>query len=275
VREQLRSDSPLLELRIFRDRGFAVDNIILGMMSVVFVPFFFFGSVYAQVSLGETSSNAGLYIMYFFLGFVIAAQIGGRILDRRGARPAVVLGSAIGAVGFFLLAGKLTDLSLSHQWIYIAIAGAGVGLLLGPASTDAVNRAPSSSYSEVTGITQTSRNFGASLGLAVLGTILISRNHTNITHALTRAGVPRAAADNAAASLGSAGAGGSGPSRGTSHALIHDVQLAFAHSTQTVFYLMAGVLAATFVIARIWMPRGRVEAVPQAVDEAAPAVTAP
>ena len=54
-------------------------------MSVVFVPFFFFGSVYAQVSLGETASNAGLYIAYFFLGFVVMAQIGGRILDKRGA----------------------------------------------------------------------------------------------------------------------------------------------------------------------------------------------
>ena len=47
--------------------------------------------------------------------------------------------------------------------------------MLGTASTDAVNRAPSTSYSEVTGITQTARNFGASLGLAVLGAILIGR----------------------------------------------------------------------------------------------------
>ncbi len=44
------------------------------------------------------------------------AQVGGRILDRRGARPAVVLGSALGAVGFYLLAGKLTDLSLRPRW---------------------------------------------------------------------------------------------------------------------------------------------------------------
>ena len=94
--------------------------------------------------------------MYFFLGFVITAQIGGRILDKRGARPSVVLGCALGAVGFFLLAGKLTDLSLNAQIPYLLLAGGGVGLILGPASTDALNRAPSSSYSEVTGITQMS-----------------------------------------------------------------------------------------------------------------------
>ena len=181
---ELRVETPLLNLHIFSDRGFAVENIVLATMSVVFVPFFFFASVYAQAALGENASNAGFYIMYFFLGFVITAQIGGRILDKRGARPSVVLGCALGAVGFFLLAGKLTDLSLNAQIPYLLLAGGGVGLILGPASTDALNRAPSSSYSEVTGITQTSRNFGASLGLAVLGTLLISRNDVNVTDAL-------------------------------------------------------------------------------------------
>ena len=145
VRWELRTPDPLLQLRIFSDRGFAADTAVLGLMSVVFVPFFFFASVYSQVSLGKTSSQAGLYLLYFFLGYVIASQIGGRILDRRGARPAIVFGCAISAVGFFLLAGKLTDLSLSEQWLYVAIAGAGIGLMLTPASTDAVNRAPSTS----------------------------------------------------------------------------------------------------------------------------------
>ena len=102
-----------------------------------------------------------------------------------------MIGGALGAVGFFLLAGKLTDLSLGAQSLYIAIAGAGLGLMLGPASTDAVNRAPSTSYSEVTGITQTARNFGASLGLAVLGAILISRNDTNVTKRADQARRPQ------------------------------------------------------------------------------------
>src|ERR1035441_6590355 len=198
---ELRVPNPLLRLQIFRDRGFATETIALGLTSVAFVPFFFFASVYSQVSLGQTSSKAGLYILYFFLGYVIMSQLGGRILDRRGARPAIVFGSAISAVGFYLLAGKLTDLSLSRQWIYVAIAGGGIGLMLTPASTDAVNRAPSTSYSEITGITQTARNFGASLGLAVLGGILVSQTDTNVTNTLTKAGVPSGIAHRVAASI--------------------------------------------------------------------------
>jgi fucose permease len=257
VAYELRVEHPLLDLRIFRDRAFAADAAILAVMSIVFVPFFFFGSVYAQAALGESSSNAGLYIMYFFLGFVIAAQVGGRILDKRGARPAIVLGAAIGAVGFFLLAGKLTDLDLSHQRLYIAIAGAGLGLMLGPASTDAVNRAPSTSYSEVTGITQTGRNFGASLGLAVLGTIMIERSATTVTAALTRHGGPHAQAEQLASSFSSAGGGGSEGARAPA-AVVHDVQLAFAQATQTVFYIMAGIMVATYIVAHIWLPKDRV-----------------
>ena len=189
------------------------------------------------------------------------AQIGGRILDKRGARPAVVAGCAISAVGFFLLAGKLTDLSIGAQVAYIILSGAGIGLMLGTSSTDAVNRAPSSSYSEVTGITQTVRNFGASLGLAVLGATLISENLTNIAAALTKDGVPGAIASKVAASFGST-APSSGSASGQSPVLVHDVQLAFAHSTQTVFYIMAGVMAAAFLVALL-LPGGRMEA-PQA-----------
>jgi EmrB/QacA subfamily drug resistance transporter len=260
-----RAPVPLLRLDIFRNRPFAVDTTLLGLMSIVFLPFFFFASVYAQISLDKTASNAGEYILYFFIGFVVASQIGGRILDRRGARPALVLGSAISAVGFFLLAGRLTHLSLSDQSVYIVIAGAGLGLMLGPASTDAVNRAPRTSYSEVTGITQTARNFGASIGLAVLGTILVSRNKTNITAVLVKAGVPPGAAHRVAASFGAAGSSARAGA-GRSHALVHEVQLAYAHSTQTVFYVMVAVMAATFLVAVRGCPRGRVALTPE--DEA-------
>jgi hypothetical protein len=47
----------------------------------------------------------------------------------------------------------------------------------------------------------------------------------------------------------------------------HAVQLAFAHSTQTIFYIMAGVMAATFLVALIWLPRTPAT---QAGEEAVP-----
>ena len=55
---------------------------------------------------------------------------------------------------------------------------------------------------------------------------------------------------------------------------MHQVQLAYAHSTQTVFYIMAGVMAATFLVSVRWMPRGRVEAVDEAQEAPEPGTSA-
>jgi hypothetical protein len=123
----------------------------------------------------------------------------------------------------------------------------------------------------VTGITQTARNFGASLGLAVLGSILVRQNDTNITKALARHGVPAKVAHHVAAAFSSS-TPGARSAAGQSHVLVHDVQVAFAHSTQTVFYIMAGVMAATFLVSVRWLPRGRVEeevAEPEPIDASA------
>ena len=112
-------------------------------MSAVFVPLFFFASLYAQVGLEQSASEAGLFLLIFFAGFATASQYGGRLLDQRGARVVVVPGCLLAALGLALWAWRLPDLDLDDQWYFIVLAGAGIGLLLGPASTDAVNRAPS------------------------------------------------------------------------------------------------------------------------------------
>ncbi|MGC4109797.1 MAG: MFS transporter [Nocardioides sp.] len=247
---ELRTHTPLVQLRIFATREFVVDNVVLFFAMVAFVPVFFFASVYAQVSLGYDANRAGLYLLVLFGGFAPAAQLGGRMLDRTGARRPMVIGSALSATGFALWAGKLHDYSLGAQWPFILMAGAGIGLLLGPASTDAVNRAIDASYGEVTGITQTVRNYASTLGLAVLGTVLTTVLTSRLTSSLTGLGVPRAEASSIAHQAAVSGAPRT-PSTAPAladhlHALVaHD----FATATQGVLYGMAIALALAFLAA--------------------------
>ena len=105
-----RTDSPLINVRIFSNRAFLVENIILGVAMMAFIPVFFFAALYGQIALAEKATTSSLLILYFFLGFVVCAQIGGRMLDRIGAKRPVVLGCALAAVGFGLWAGRATDL---------------------------------------------------------------------------------------------------------------------------------------------------------------------
>jgi len=251
VAVERRTESPLINVAIFGHAAFAVENVILFIAMMVFIPVFFFTSVYGQIALGEKATTASLLILYFFLGYVVCAQIGGRMLDRIGARRPVVVGCVLAAVGFALWAGKATDLNAGAQVLYIVLAGAGMGFMLGQANTDAVNRASRYSYGEATGITQTVRNYGASLGFAVLGPLLISRFRSAITASLAARGLPGPAAAAQAARIAQL-QGGSG----NVATIPHFIRADFADATHYVLYTMAGIMAAAALVALRGLRRG-------------------
>ncbi len=245
-----RTKVPLMEVRIFNIPAFRVENLVLSIAMLAFVPLFFFASEYAEIALGESASKTGLYILYFFLGFAAASQIGRRMLDRIGAKRPVVLGCAIAAVGFYLWAGRLTELNLGSQIWFIIIAGAGMGLVVTPASTDAVNRASRLSYGEATGITQTVRNYAASLGLAILGTILVTEFRSKVTSSLIAKGLSATQAASTARRIAESQGGG-----GT-EAIPHFIRLDFAYATHSVLLVMAGVMAVATLVAFVGLRRG-------------------
>lgn len=274
-----RQEHPLMRVAIFKQRAFTADNVVLGLLSVAFVPLFFFASMYSQISLGWEASDAGLFLAVFFGGFVVGSQWGGRILDSKGAKPATVIGAILAAVGFLLWAGQVTDIDagLGGQWIYMVLAGAGVGLMLGPVSTDAINRAPNTSYGEATGITQTVRNYAAAFGLAVLGSILTTRNRINVEELLEKSPLnfSRAESDKIAHMMTSSG-GGQHESV-TSHGsgkitteVFADIQQAFAQSTSTVLYIMGGLMVLCFVVAKFGMVSGKMKEIIADTDEPQP-----
>ncbi|MEU6285532.1 MFS transporter [Streptomyces sp. NPDC047028] len=270
VRYERGVQHPLVNLRIFRDKAFTADTAVLFFAMLAFVPLFFFASVYAQISLSASPNQAALFLLYFFAGFAIASQWGGRILDKRGARPALKLGSLLGALGFALWAGQMTDLSMHDQWPYAALAGAGIGFILAPASTDAVNRAIGASYGEVTGITQTVRNYAASIGLAVYGTILTHVTNDNVVNSLEARGLSPAASKGIARHVTESitGSGdarvpqGSGQAASVMRDAMNTIRMDFAEANQWVFYGMAIALGLAY-LAALRHPGGRVTATPE------------
>ncbi|WP_096304470.1 MFS transporter [Jatrophihabitans sp. GAS493] len=254
VRVERHTTSPLMDVTIFRDRIFLAQNVILAVAMMVFVPIFFFASEYSQIALRFEASKASLTLLYFFIGFVVAAQIGGRMLDRRGARRPIVLGCALACVGLVLWAGRVTTLQMGQQIWCIVLAGAGMGLMLGQSNTDALNQAPSTSYGEATGITQTVRNYGASLGLAILGTIQVSVFQAQVATSLIAQGVPSGRAHSTATQISQLNGGGSVKS------IPPFIQLDFAEATRTVLYVMAGIMGFAGLLALRWLPRHRTPA---------------
>jgi EmrB/QacA subfamily drug resistance transporter len=261
-----KTESPLINVRIFENRTFDVQNIVLGVASMAFIPVFFFASTYGQIALGQKATTSSLAILYFFIGFVVFAQIGGRMLDRAGAKRPVVLGCILATIGFALWAGKVTDLNAGSQTIYIIIAGAGMGLMLGQSNTDAINRASRYSYGEATGITQTVRNYGASLGFAILGTILINRFRSEITSSLTSRGVPGPAAAAEASKIAQLQGGGSG----SVASIPQFIRADFASAIEVVLYGMAIIMGVAALVALRGLGRGAQQETPAQHDDITP-----
>ncbi len=111
-----------MEVSIFKIRAFLVENLVLAVAMLAFIPVFFFASEYAQVSLGKSASSASLVLLFFFLGFVVAAQIGGEMLGpRSGPSGPSSSECVLAAVGFYLWARETTHLSFSSQQWYVVL----------------------------------------------------------------------------------------------------------------------------------------------------------
>jgi EmrB/QacA subfamily drug resistance transporter len=265
-RYELRTDQPLIEVRTFRIRAFRVQNIVLFIAMIVFIPIFFFASIYAQISLGDGPQEAGLYLLVFFLGFAPGVQVGGRRLDKSGAKEVVVAGSVIAAIGLALWATKVTQLSLGQQWYWIVVAGFGMGLMVGPANTDAINQVGRLSYGEATGVTQTVRNFGASFGLAALGTLLVTVERTRLTNRLISLGLPAGTAHSTAKAIASNRQ--TKPPSGIPSAVAARVhyaaQLSVADGMKAVLFGMAGAMALAAIVAAVGLRRG-IHAAPESL----------
>jgi hypothetical protein len=126
---------------------------------------------------------------------------------------------------------------------------------LGPANTDAINRASNLSYGEATGVTQTVRNYGASLGLAVLGTLLLTVQRSKLTMSLKAQGVAHAAK---VAATFSQSQGGHAVS-----SIPRYVSSDFAYATQSVLYAMCGIMGFAGLVALVALTRGVQEISPE------------
>ena len=108
------------------------------------------------------------------------------------------------------------------------------------------------SYGEATGITQTVRNYAARLGLAILGTVLVTEMRSRVTTSLTARSGPAGRAAQEASQISQF----QGDSTSTS-AIPHFIRLDFARATRSVFYTMAIFMAVAAILAIAGLRGGR------------------
>ncbi|GAA4665403.1 MFS transporter [Streptomyces chumphonensis] len=200
VRRQLRLPSPLLDMRLFRRRGFSgavlADLLtILGLSGLIF-----FLSQFLQMVQGRSPLQAGLAELPAALGAVAAGLLAGRVARGTSVRGAVSGGLA--AVGLALGACVWLD-ATTEYWLLgsvLLVVGIGAGLAFTVTADVILSSVPEEEAGAASAVSETAYELGTALGIALLGSVVtgLYRDFT------VPAGVPAQDAAGARESLGAA-----------------------------------------------------------------------
>lgn len=174
VVRQIRASDPLIHVRLFTDRGFTGAAVVMGFVQFGLLGLVLYSSIYLQELLGFGPMQAGLAVLPLILPLTVAAQVGGRWYDRAGVRGPVLTGLVLCAVGTVVWLLALPGLDYARQTPGMALVGLGLGLTLSPTNTDALSRVGATERTQASGVVQTVRQLGGTLGVAVIGAVVIA-----------------------------------------------------------------------------------------------------
>lgn len=177
IRYERQRAEPLIDLRFFRSAPFsgavAMAICSFGALS----GFLLVNTLYLQNVRGYTPLYAGLYVLPMAIMAVIFGPVSGVLVGRFGTRPSLVLAGTFLTASGFLLTRLANDTSAAMLIGTYVVFGIGFGFVNPPITNSTVSGMPRSQAGVAAGITSTSRQIGASLGVAVIGSATISALH--------------------------------------------------------------------------------------------------
>ena len=236
-----RASEPILPLSLFRNRTFSVTSAV-GFI----VGFALFGAVtylplYLQVTKGSSPTKSGLQLVPLMGGVLLTSIVSGQLITRWGRYKVFpVMGTAVMAVGMFLLSTLGASSSVWHAAMFALVLGLGLGMVMQVLVLAVQNAVDYSVLGVATSGSTLFRQVGGSIGVALFGTIFANRLGSELASRLPAgAKLPKTTDPHTIGQLPPA-----------VHAAFAD---AFAAALQPVFLMAAGISVLAFALA--WLLR--------------------
>ena len=170
IRIEIRTSTPLLDLRLFRIKAFAAGNLAQLLNALAWFGIVLMLSFYMQVVLDFSALQTGAGLLPLEIAFVLFGPMSGKLSDKYGTRLFSTLGLAISSVGFFWLTQVNLATTYSEVAIPLALLGVGNGLFVSPNISSIMRSVPPNRRGVASGFRTTMFNVGgtASAGLAIL-----------------------------------------------------------------------------------------------------------
>ncbi len=182
---ELRMTEPILPLELFHNRTVAMCGLLVGLSMSGMFGAGLFVPLFVQAVIGTSATESGTVLAPMMIAMV-AASIGcGQLIGRTGRYKWVaVVGIATSAVGMYLLSGMGADTDYATVARNIVVVGFGMGATMPCFNLAAQNAVGLNQLGVVTALTQFLRSIGATVGAAVLGSMLVNRFAPELQRAL-------------------------------------------------------------------------------------------
>jgi EmrB/QacA subfamily drug resistance transporter len=251
VVRELTAAHPMLDVRLFRNGRFSGASLSVALVFFALMGTIFFLTQYLQSVLGYTPLEAGVRVVPVAAGLILGSGISTRLTAKLGTKAMVAGGLSLLSGALLLLSSAQADSGYGLVAGVLLLMGFGMGTAMAPATDSVMGALPLEKASVGSAMNDTTRMVGASLGVAVLGSVLSSGYRSN----LDVTGLPAVAAAAARDSLGGAlqVAGGHGP-------LVESAQHAFVVGMHATSLVAAGIAFAGALLALAFLPAREREA---------------
>ena len=169
-----RHDEPLLDIRFFRSAPFSGATIIAVSAFAALGGFLLLSTIYLQDVRGLSALHAGLYMLPMAAMTAICSPLSGRIVGSRGPRLPLIGASIAITVSALTLTRLATGTSSASLVVSYLLFGLGFGLVNAPITNTAMAGMPRAQAGVAAAVASTSRQVGSSLGVALIGSAVVS-----------------------------------------------------------------------------------------------------
>ncbi len=174
---EMRQRLPMLDLSLFKIGSFVGANLVAMLVSLGMFGVFFFISLYVQNVLGYSPTKAGAIFLPMTVLIILVAPIAGKLSDRIGSRW--LMGAGMSILGVSLLLYQRIGLHTGFWSLLpqLVLGGVGMALTMSPMTSAAMGSVPIDKAGVGSGVLNSFRQVGGSLGIALMGAILLSYEH--------------------------------------------------------------------------------------------------
>lgn len=252
---ELRRSDPMLDIRLFRNRGFSAGSVTLAALFFAMAGAIFLQAQYLQFILGYTPLAAGFALVPAALGVLVGSGAGAHLSSVVGGRIAVVVGTLVAATGMGVQAAFTNGTSYVPTGVGLLLFGLGAGIAMPSATELIMATLPAARAGVGSAVNDTVREVGGALGVAVIGSIAAGAYTTSVHAKIDQlgeisSGARAAASNNVGAALevsqhlGTNGA-----------ALAAAARDAFITSMSSSLWVSVAGAAIATVIAAVYLPR--------------------